>query len=165
MTHFLKKLVLGGLVVLLASGCGWQLRGSKNIASNINALSVVTNKTYGPLARALEQEMKLQHISDQGEQAWSLQILSERMRSNTIAFSDTNNAAMAEMELEVRFTATNDKGEMVIAPNTERVVRLYEVNNDRRLASDRETRLLEDEVYREMANNLLRRVDFVAGQK
>ena len=159
------RVLLCLLLTLATAGCGWQLRGSKNIAANIPALTVVCNKSYGPMARALEQEMKLQHIPDSGEQAWTLQIISERMRTNTVAFSDTNNAATDEIELEVRFTATNEKGDTVITPNTERVVRLREVNSDRRLASDRETKLLEDEVYREMAANLLRRVDFVAGKQ
>lgn len=149
---------------LAITGCGWQLRGSKNIAANIDALTITSQNNYGKMARSLTDEMRVQHIADTGEHAWNVIILDEEMKENVLAYSDTNNAAMFEIELVVRFTVLNGKGETVIAPNTERAVRVYEVNNNRRLAMDREMQLLKNEAYQEMAVNLLRRIDFVAGQ-
>jgi LPS-assembly lipoprotein len=158
--------ILISLVLCLAvSGCGWQLRGSKNITANIEALTVMAEMKHGKLVRSLDDAMHVQHIADSGQNAWQLIVLSEDLKQNVVAFSDTNNAASTEIELVVHFTVLNDKGETVIAPNTERVVRIYESDNNRRLAMDRETNLLKDEVYQEMANNLLRRIDFIAGQK
>ncbi len=153
------------LLTLATAGCGWQLRGSKNIAANIDALTVTGENRYGKMARSLAEEMRVQHIADTGTQAWNLLLLEEEMKENVLAYSDTNNAAMFEIELIVRFSVTNSQGATVIAPNTERVVRVYEVNNNRRLAMDREMQLLKDEAYREMANNILRRIDFIAAQK
>lgn len=150
---------------ILITGCGWQLRGSKNIAANIDALTVTSERTYGALERALEEEMRIQHIADSGNNAWSLVILDQEIQQNIVAFSDTNNAATVEIELQVRFSVNNHEGKMVIAPNTERIVRLYEVNNNRRLAMDRETELLKKEIHRDMAVSLLRRIDFIADQK
>lgn len=108
--------------------------------------------------------MRLQHIAASGLNAWNLVILDQQMEENVLAFSDTINAATNEIELTVQFTVTDAKGVTVIAPNTERVIRIYESNNNRRLAMDRETQLLKNEAYDEMAANLLRRVDFIAGQ-
>ncbi len=160
-----RKSLIAALLLTLVAGCGWQLRGSKNIVANIDGLKLSSQAPYGKLSRAIEEEMRIQHIASTGSHAWTLQILEEKMKQNIVAFSDTNNPATYEIELVVRFSVSNDKGEMVIAPNSERVVRPYEYNSNRRLAMDKETELLKDEVYQEMADNLLRRIDFIAGQK
>jgi LPS-assembly lipoprotein len=162
----MKIRLLASLVLCIAiTGCGWQLRGSSNLATNIDALNITSGQHYGALSRSLEEQMRLQHIAASGLHAWNLVILDQEMKVNILAYSDTNNAATNEIELTVQFTVTDEKGVTVIAPNTERVVRLYESNNDRRLAMDRETQLLKNEAYEEMAANLLRRIDFIAGQK
>jgi LPS-assembly lipoprotein len=163
--NLIRKILACTLATALLTGCGWQMRGSKNIATNIDALTINASSAYGKMSRALQQEMRLQHIADAGSQAWNLQILDEKLEENIVAFSDANNAATYEIELQVRFSVSNHKGETVIAPNTERVVRIYEANDNRRLAMDREKDLLTTEVHTEMAANLLRRIDFIAKQK
>ena len=165
MKNLTGKILACTLATILLGGCGFQLRGSKNIASNIEALTVTSGQQYGKLARALEAEMRAQHISDTGEHAWNLVILDQRIKQNVLAYNDSANAALIEIELVVQFTVTNEKGETVIAPNSERVVRPYEPDNNRALATDRETKLMLNETYDEMAAALLRRIDFIAGQK
>jgi LPS-assembly lipoprotein len=159
------KILASVMTMALLSGCGFQLRGSNNIANNIEALTVTSGQQHSKLARALEAEMREQHISDTGTKAWNLVILDQNIKQNVLAYNDSDNAALFEIELVVQFTVTNEKGETVIAPNSERVVRPYEPNINRALATDRETKLLLDETYREMASDLLRRIDFIAGQK
>ena len=165
MKNLTGKILACTLATILLGGCGFQLRGSKNIAANIEALTVTSGQQYGTLARALEAEMRAQHISDTGEHAWNLVILDQRIKQNVLAYNDSANAALIEIELVVQFTVTNEKGETVIAPNSERVVRPYEPDNNRALATDRETKLMLNETYDEMAAALLRRIDFIAGQK
>ncbi|MBK8289154.1 MAG: hypothetical protein KAY78_06025 [Pseudomonadales bacterium] len=165
MKNLTGKILACTLATILLGGCGFQLRGSKNIAANIEALTVTSGQQYGKLARALEAEMRAQHISDTGEHAWNLVILDQRIKQNVLAYNDSANAALIEIELVVQFTVTNEKGETVIAPNSERVVRPYEPDNNRALATDRETKLMLNETYDEMAAALLRRIDFIAGQK
>jgi len=164
MKNLSGKILVSTLVITLLGGCGWQMRGSKNIAANIPALTVSSNSNYGKLARALESEMHAQHIADTGAHAWNLVIMEQNVKQNVLAYNDSDNAAMLQIELIVHFTVTNGKGETVIAPNSERVVRLYEPDSNRPLATDRETKLMLEEAYQEMAENLLRRIDFIAGQ-
>ncbi|HSC76016.1 MAG TPA: hypothetical protein VLB90_07265, partial [Pseudomonadales bacterium] len=71
MKNLTGKLLACTLVVALLGGCGFQLRGSKNMAANISALTVTSSSHYGKLARALEAEMRAQHIADSGTQAWN----------------------------------------------------------------------------------------------
>ncbi len=144
-------------------GCGWHLRGN-NGASHITALKLVTDSPYNRLSRAVDQQIKQQHIDATSPNGWNLHILKERMSGNTLAFSDSIYPATQEMVLEVRFSVSNPAGEEVIAANTERVVRVLESDSDRRLASDREQELIRDEMYEEMAINLLRRIDYMASQ-
>ena len=123
MKNLTGKILACTLATILLGGCGFQLRGSKNIAANIEALTVTSGQQYGKLARALEAEMRAQHISDTGEHAWNLVILDQRIKQNVLAY------------------------------------------NDSALATDRETKLMLNETYDEMAAALLRRIDFIAGQK
>ena len=67
MKNLTGKILACTLATILLGGCGFQLRGSKNIAANIEALTVTSGQQYGKLARALEAEMRAQHISDTGE--------------------------------------------------------------------------------------------------
>lgn len=165
MKNLSGKILISTLVLALLGGCGWQMRGNRNIAANIPALNVTSSQKYGKLARALESEMHAQHIADTGAHAWNLVILEQNVKQNVLAYNDSDNAAMLQIELVVHFTVTNGKGETVIAPNNERVVRLYEPDSNRPLATDRETKLMLEEAYQEMAGNLLRRIDFIAGQQ
>lgn len=165
MKYLTGKILACTLAALLLGGCGFQLRGSKNIAANIEALTITSGQSYGKLGRALEAEMRAQHIADSGQHAWNLVILDQTVKQNVLAYNNSENAALLEIEMVVQFTVTNGKGETVIAPNSQRVVRVYEPDSNRALATDRETKLLLDEAYREMAETLLRRIDFIAGQK
>lgn len=165
MKNLSGKILACTLATVLLAGCGFQLRGSKNIAANISALTISSAQKHGKLNRALESEMRVQHIADSGAHSWNLTILEQNIKQNILAFNNSDNAAMYEIELLVHFTVTNEKGETVIAPTNERVVRLYEPDSNRPLATDRETKLLQNEAYDEMAAALLRRIDFIAGQK
>jgi LPS-assembly lipoprotein len=164
MKNLTGKILACTLAALLLGGCGFQLRGSKNIAANIGALNVTSGQHWGKLSRALEAEMHAQHIADTGPKAWNLVILDQHINQNVLAYNNSDNVAMFEIELIVHFTVTNEKGETMIAPNNERVVRVYEPDTNRALATDRETKLLLDEAYNEMAASLIRRIDFRAGQ-
>ena len=165
MKNLSGKILASTLVIALLGGCGWQMRGNRNIAANIPALTVTSGSQYGKLGKALESEMHAQHIADTGSHAWNLVIMEQDVKQNVLAYNDSANAAMVQVELVVHFSVTNGKGETVIAPNSERVVRLYEPDSNRPLATDRETKLMMEEVYHEMAGNLLRRIDFIAGQQ
>lgn len=150
---------------LTVAGCGWHLRGSTaGGTSHITALKLVTESPYSRLSRSLDRQMKQEHIDQTAPNGWNLHILKEKTSGNTLAFSDSTYPATQEMVLEVRFSVSNPAGEEVIAPNTERVVRVLESDGDYRLAGDREQELMRDEMYDEMAANLLRRINFIAEQ-
>jgi LPS-assembly lipoprotein len=153
------------LLCVLVTGCGFHMRGSANGVSNVKSLNVVTGSPYNRFSRILDQQMQYNHIEQNASSGWNLQIIRERLYGNTIAFSDNTYAASRELILEVRFSVSNPAGEQVIAPNTERVVRILESDNDRRLSEDREDELLRDEMYEQAAANILRRIDYLAGQK
>jgi LPS-assembly lipoprotein len=158
------KIISSLLICFFISSCGWHMRGSSETA-HITALNIHSAQSYGKLERELRSAMREQHIADSDPNAWNLIILNQDIRSNLLAYSDSINAAMTEIELVTHFTVTNNKGETIIAPTTERVVRPYEPNSNRALATDREAALMRSEAYKEMANNILRRIDFIAQQK
>lgn len=160
---FARWAAVAALLVATA-GCGFHLRGA-NSTTSLEALTVTAADPYGELATAFEKEMRQLKIDKGGANAWQLVILEQELDNNVLAVSDTNNAATYEVELEVRFQALNPQGEVAIAPNTLRLVRNYEANNNRRLAMDRETQLLRNELYRDMARRLIERVNMIALQQ
>ncbi len=161
----IRNLIVTFFCALTIAGCGWHMRGSENSETKIQSLNIVSGQAYGKLERSLRKEMQRQHIEEGGTEGWTIQILDQKLRQNLLSYSDSINAAMFEIELTVQFTVTNAKGETIIAPNTERVVRPYEPSNNRALATDREAALMKNEAYDEMAVNLLRRINFIAGKQ
>lgn len=159
------RLLASLALCILMGGCGFHLRGSNGTSANIEALTVTSGSPYGKMARSMEKQIKIQHIKTGTPDSWHLQIISEKFNSNILAYDDSIYPSTYERTLEVRFSVTNAAGEMVIVPNTERVVRVMESDSDRRLAMDRQDDLLESEMYEEMAQNLLRRIDFIASKK
>lgn len=157
--------LIGIFFCVLLAGCGWHLRGSDSTGANIKTLNIASAQGYGKLERALRAEMRAQHIEEGGADGLTLTILSQNLRQNLLAYNDSINAAMFEIELTAQFTVTNAKGETLIAPNTERVVRPYEPSSNRALATDREANLMKTEAYNEMATNILRRINFIANEK
>jgi len=159
-----RNLISFFFCVLLA-GCGWHMRGNDSTTTHIKTLNIASAQSYGKLERALRAEMRAQHIDEGGANSWTVTILDQNIRQNLLAYNDSINAAMFEIELTAHFTVTNAQGETIIAPNTERVVRPYEPNSNRALATDREADLMKNEAYNEMATNILRRINFIAGEK
>jgi LPS-assembly lipoprotein len=157
--RLLVSLLLCGII----TGCGWHLRGAQDRPSNIDSVVLNAASPYSKTTRAMEKQIKIQHIKDSGTNTLHLQLIDEKMKSNTLAFSDSNYPATIEIQLEVRFSVTNAAGETIIAPNNERVVRVYESDSNRRLAGDRELDLIKDELYDEIAINILRRMDYITG--
>ncbi len=153
------RLLLSLALCVVITGCGWHMRGSEGSTANIKALTVVSGSPYGKTERAMEKQLKSNHIESNTPDSWHLQILKETMDGNTLAFSDDNNAATQEIILEVRFSVTDGKGAVVIEPTTERVTRILESDSNRRLSSDREIDLMKQEIHDEMAANLLRRIN------
>ena len=109
MKSIISKFITGTMVALMLGGCGFQLRGSQNVSANIPALTISTSQQYGKLSRALEAEIRAQHIADTGSQVWNLTILDQDIKQNVLAYNDSDNAAMLEIELVVSFTVTNEK--------------------------------------------------------
>lgn len=157
--RLLVSLLLCGII----TGCGWHLRGAQDRPSNIDSMVLNAASPYGKTTRAMEKQIKLQKIKDTGTNTLHLQLINTKMQNNTLAFSDNNYPATIEIQLEVRFSVTNAAGETVIVPNIERVVRVYQSDSNRRLAGDRELDLIRDELYDEIAINILRRIDYIAG--
>lgn len=164
MNNKFARLAVVATLLAATAGCGFQLRGA-NSTNSLEALTVTAADPYGEFARAFDVEMRQRNIDKGGANAWQLVILDQEMDNNVLAVNDTNNAATYEMELEVRFQALNPAGEVAIAPNTLRLVRNYEANNNRRLAMDRETQLLRNELHRDMARRLIERVNMIALQQ
>lgn len=164
MKKTLARLAAVAALIAVTTGCGFQLRGS-NATSHLTALTVTTAVPYDEFTTAFEREMRQRNIANGGADSWQLIIMEQEIDQNVLAISDTNNAATYELELNVRFQALNPAGEVAIAPNTMHVVRYYEANNNRRLAMDRETQLLRNELYRDMARRLIERVNVMAQQQ
>ncbi|MEZ5539761.1 MAG: LPS assembly lipoprotein LptE [Pseudomonadales bacterium] len=161
----IRHLIALALCSLFITGCGWHLRGSNESVANIQSLNLLSGQAYGEMERSLRKEMQRQKIKEGDASGLTLTIIDQELRQNLLAYNDNINAAMFEIELIVRFTVTNAQGETIIPPNSERVVRTYEPSNNRRLATDREASLIKKEAYEELAINILRRVNYLVGEK
>ena len=145
------------LCVLIASGCGFQLRGDYLLAPELQTLFVSSVDKHGELTRELKQQLKLNQVNI--VKTFSPDIPEMRLLKDTLdrrTLSVFPNGQVAEYELiytiryELRFNNQD------VQAYTFEINRDYQDDPDNALAKSRELNLMLSEMRREAAVRILR---------
>ncbi|KGD75350.1 LPS biosynthesis protein [Tatumella morbirosei] len=149
MRQFFSTLILA-VAVLATAGCGFHTRGTTQIPKEMQTMILTSNDPYGPLARTVRQELRLNAITlvddsaDRRNSIPSLRLEAENTgRSTASVFID---GTAAEYQLHLTVTAQVLLPGKGIYPLSTTVYRTFFDNSGVPLAKDSE----QDMIYQEM---------------
>ncbi len=158
-----SRLAVAVLISALLAGCGFHLRGPLNLPAHLGPVRVLAADRYSPLADRLAQG--LQRAGAQaataadGEGVATLQIVSEYWADTPISHDASGRAQEFMLRYAVVFSLRRADGSVAVPQQAVELSRDYltPVYDSVGKLSERER--LVDELQREMAMAILRRVD------
>ncbi len=151
--------LLLGLAVLVTAGCGFHLRGTTQVPKELQTLQLSTSDPYGPLARAVRQQLRLNdvRIIDHGDASIPiLKLLSSNEHKETVSIFQDGKSAERLLVLNVDAQILMPDGS--IYPLQARVDRSFFDNPLEALAKDAENELVQQEMREQAAHQLMRQL-------
>ena len=159
------RLVLGCLSALLVlpllSGCGFQLRGSASLPPEMATTWLKVQDRNSPFVRELELLLRANGVTlAEGPGAAVAELKIRRERITRRALSIAGDARVREFELvfELEFELQAPGGELLLRPESLRLDRDFQFDEQEILGAANEEELLRDELRRSMAQMLIRRL-------
>ena len=149
MRHIFSTLIVA-VAVLATAGCGFHLRGTTQIPKEMRTMILTSDDPYGPLARTVRQQLRLNNISlvednaDQRNTVPTLRLENERSGRDTASIFPDGTAA--EYQLHLIVTAQILIPGKGIYPLSTTVYRTFFDNSGVPLAKDSEQSM----IYQEM---------------
>ncbi|MGL5006966.1 MAG: LPS assembly lipoprotein LptE [Plesiomonas sp.] len=151
-------LILTVVAIATTAGCGFHLRGTTQIPTNLQTMTLHSYDPYGPLTRAMREQMKLNNITLIDEQKANSDIPTFRLNSasqGNIVSSVFNNGIAAERNITLTVNASVLIPGQDVYPISVQISRAFFDNPNTALAKAAEASLLNDEMYQEAARRLM----------
>ena len=161
MTSRILNCSLVAVVLLLLASCGFHLRGTGNTRLALSVIHVTSNDSYGEMQQALERALTEAGVKQVAadKAAYSVHLLSERRTRRSVATTSDVQVAEYGLKMEVSFELTDSAGKQVIEPATVTAQRIYRFDNSSLVGSNEEENLLNKEMRRDIASQIIRRID------
>lgn len=151
-------LTLAGL--LLASGCGFHLRGEVDIPDQFNPMFIKapggSQVRHSIIQQLQGSQVKL--AASQQEARLIVRILSESRGSRVVAVDRNGKALANELHYHVGFDAVTSEGKQLIPPQTFDLVRAYNNPDVEVLGKQLEASLIYEDLIRESGYRILTRL-------
>jgi len=152
------------LLALALSACGFHLRGKIALPADLGPVLVTSTTPYSPLAQAVADGLRSSGAVAAAEGATgvaSLQILSERWGDLPISIDEFGRAQEFSLRYAAVFTFLRADGSELVPQQVVELSRDYVSLPEDATGTTTERETLADELRREMAAAILRRVDGV----
>lgn len=150
------------LLVAALSGCGFTLRGSVDLPPDLRTLQIESPTPNSELVRDVSRMLRnnaVTLIEEPADDVWRLGIGSEQISERVLSVNA--NARAGEYELTMDVAAQLRRGSELIGPETLSVSRVYLADPENAVAKNEEAELIRAEMRRELAQQILRRLQSI----
>ncbi|RRN56567.1 hypothetical protein EIM48_08550 [Pseudoxanthomonas sp. SGNA-20] len=154
------------LATLALAGCGFHLRDRIALPSDAPPVQVYSSTPYSSLVALLERNLRNAgaKVADEGTaggEVLRLEVLSERWGDLPIAIDEQGRAQEFSLRYATVFTAVLGDGTVLVPRQSVELARDYVSPPEDATGTSSEREILADELRREMAASILRRLDSV----
>ncbi len=157
MNRFFLAVLLAGC--LSVSGCGFHLRGLESTRARLESIDFVSADVHGAINRELLKRFRDSGTEVSASAPLKLSVSGERRSRRAVATTRTNSVAEYELRLEVEMALTDRSGRQIVPGTTIATERIYTFDNTSLTGSSEEEELLFDEMRKDIAAQILRRVN------
>jgi LPS-assembly lipoprotein len=161
----MKKIMTLLLSLTLLTACGWQLRGSLNLPSDLQSLYIDNQSQGNVTATELGRLLKANNVAlaESSENAqYTIRLTNEREQRRTVSVTSGGESSEYELTYEVDYSIANSEGILVVPGATAQVIRSYSYDRDNVIAKGQEEQLIRDEMRPQLASQILNRLRFSA---
>ena len=155
---------LPALLLTLLAGCGFQLRGSVDLPDEWQSVCLLSDSPNSELARAVRAgfERNGVAVTDCGEAGFRLRLGGEQFQRRNLAISGNARATEFDLTMTATLQVSDRDGETLLA-DTELSARRVMTHDPEQVAGkEGESRLLQADMRRTLAAQVLRRVRFLS---
>lgn len=154
------QLALLACALIALSSCGFTLRGSAALPPELQTLQVASADPNSDIARELRRVLRNNDVDVEdaaNNSDYSLQVGPEQTGENTLSVNSQARAGEYQLTMSVSFQLLN-AGASVMGPETITLERVYLADPQNAAAKSDEARLIQQEMRRELALQILRRL-------
>ena len=159
----MKKLITLLSFSLLLTACGWQLRGANNSSNSVKELYVSAVDSKGALVSEMRQLLKSYHIreiEDEKVAHYAIYIKEETKDKRTAGVGGDAASSAYEITLKAKYEI-HLLDTKAVSEGTAIVVRSYNYNTGAINSATQEEIVLDQEMRRDLAQQMLRRLNAV----
>jgi LPS-assembly lipoprotein len=163
----LKKfqlLVIAITALTILSSCGWRLRGTLTLPENLNSVYIVNQTSSTDLDEELERLLSNNDVTIAESMSIAQLIITLEEfeeKSRTASLSSAGRTNEYELTSEVIYNIKDQLGNELIPTSEANVIRTYQYDENNVIAAGNEQRLLQQEIRRELAQQILGRLRFI----
>lgn len=160
----LFRISLLAALIAIVSGCGFHLRSRIMLPADVGPVQVTSRTSYSTLAEQVANGLRASGASIAPEDATdvaALSIISERWGNRAIAIDANGRAQEYSLRFAAIFMLTRADGSVLVPQQVIELSRDYVSPPQNATGTDTEREILAEELRREMAASILRRVDSV----
>ena len=152
--------VLGA--TLLASGCGFHLRGTGVDSVELTQLDVTAQNRYGRTYQQVLEALEVDGVQVTPTAAYRLQLLNEGQERRAVSYTSSSTPAEYELTSNLTFQIADRQGRPLIGPETLATRRIYVNDKDNIIGTTEEEELLRREMRQDLTRQLLYRLSSIS---
>jgi LPS-assembly lipoprotein len=146
------------LLLLLLSGCGFALRDSADLPTALQTMIVAGEEENGELLQEVRRALRNSGVTIvEADSPYVLRIGRESSGERVVSVNSNARAGEYELEMNLLFQLLQG-GTAVLGPDTVSLSRVYLTDPENAVAKEEEAELIRSELRRELAQQLLRRL-------